>query len=173
MEIQQMLSDGYAGVLRTLDYTLAGLTVDDLDWQPKPDCNSIGWVVWHLTRLQDKTVSDFTGEAQLWIKEGWHKKFNRPADAKDTGGRMKPEELPTFKSPPVDVLMGYFKAVLARSQKYFATLKPADLDKIVEGTPFPKPPTRGGLLLIIMGDGLQHAGQASYIRGMRQGFGWH
>jgi hypothetical protein len=173
MDIQQLLSEGYTGIFRVLDYTLKGLTLDDVNWQPKPDCNSIGWVVWHMTRLQDREISSFMGEEQLWIKEAWHKKFNHPADPADIGAHMKPEDLPSFKSPDAATLLGYHKAVLARSQKYFTTIKKTDLDKLVEGTPLPKPPTVGALLLIILGDGFQHAGQASYIRGMRQGFGWH
>jgi hypothetical protein len=173
METHEMLSGAYGGILRVLEYTLEGLSVDDLNWQPKPDCNSIGWLVWHLTRWQDAQISAFMKEDQLWIKDGWHQKFNRPADPKDNGGRMKPEDLAKFKSPDAGTLLGYHKAVLARAQQFFPTLKQADLDKIIEGTPFPKPPTMGTLLLIILSDGLQHAGQASYIRGLRQGFGWH
>ena len=173
METHQVLSEGYASILRVLEYTLEGLSVEDMNWQPKPDCNSIGWLCWHLTRWQDVQISSFMGEEQLWIKEGWYKKYHRKADPKDTGGRMKPEDLPAFKSPDVKTVLAYHKAVLARSQKYFPTIKKADLDKIVEGTPFPKPPTVGTLLLMVMSDGLQHAGQASYVRGMRQGFGWH
>ncbi|MGD0795915.1 MAG: DinB family protein [Dehalococcoidales bacterium] len=173
MEIHEILSGGYASILRVLEFTLEGLSVNDLNWQPKPDCNSIGWLVWHLTRWQDVQISAFMKEDQLWIKEGWHKKFNRPTDPKDTGGRMKPEDLPTFKSPDVNTLLGYHKAVLARSQKFFPTLSKLDLDKTVEGTPFKPPPKMGMMLIMVMSDGLQHAGQASYVRGILQGFGWH
>jgi len=173
METHEILSSGYASILRTLEYTLKDLSVADLNWQPKPDCNSIGWMVWHLTRWQDVQISSFMKEEQLWIKDGWHKKFNRAADPKDTGGRMKPEDLPSFKSPDVDTLLGYHKAVLGRSQKYFPTLKKSDLDKTVEGTPFKPAPKVGAMLVMVMGDGLQHAGQCSYVRGQLQGFGWH
>lgn len=173
METHEMLSGAYGSILRVLEYTLEGLSVDDLNWQPKPDCNSIGWLVWHLTRWQDVEISSFMNEEQLWIKEKWHEKFNRPADPEDTGGRATPEEVAKFKSPDAATLLGYHKAVLARSLEFFPTLQKADLDRTIEGTPFPKPPTMGTMLLIILSDGLQHAGQASYIRGMRQGFGWH
>lgn len=173
METHEILSRAYESITRVLDYTLEGLNVDDLNWQPTPDCNSIGWLAWHLTRWQDVQISSFMKEEQLWIKERWHEKFNRPADPKDTGGRVKPEEVAKFKSPDAGTLLGYHKAVLARVKQYLTTLNQEDLDKTVEETPFPQPPTIGALLLIILSDGLQHAGQASYIRGMRQGFGWH
>ena len=173
MELHDMLSGAYGGILRVLEYTLEGLKEEDLNWQPKPDCNSIGWLVWHLTRWQDVQISNFMGQEQLWIKDGWHKKFGRLADPKDTGGGMKPADLAKFKSPDARTLLGYHKAVLERSQKYFPTLKKADLDRVIEGTPFKPPPTFGMMLIGTLSDGLQHAGQASYVRGLRQGMGWH
>jgi len=173
METHEMLSNAYGGILRTLEYTLEGLTEEDLNWQPKPDCNSIGWLVWHLTRWQDVQFSSFIGKEQLWIEAGWHKKFNRPADPKDSGTGSKPEDIAKFKSPDAKTLLGYQRAVLERAQQYFPTLKKADLDKVIEGTPFKPPPTFGMMLIITLSDGMQHAGQAAYIRGLRQGFGWH
>jgi hypothetical protein len=173
MELHEMLSMGYGGILRTLEYTLKGLTVADLNWQPKPDCNSIGWQVWHLTRWQDVQISSFMGQEQLWIKDGWHKKWGRPADPRDTGGGMKPADLAKFKSPGVKTLLDYHKAVLERSQKYFPTLKKANLEKVIEGTPFKPPPTVGMALIMTMSDGISHAGQAGYVRGLLQGISWH
>jgi len=173
MEWYEMVSTGYGGVLRALEYTLDGLTQEDLDWQPKSDSNSIGWLAWHLTRWQDVMVSSFMGEEQLWIKDKWHEKFGRPADDKDHGLGHKPEDLAAFKSPDAETLLGYHRAVLARSQGYFPTLSKTDLDKEFEGTPFKPPPTFGMMLMGTLSDGLQHAGQASYIRGLRQGMGWH
>jgi len=172
MELHEMLSGAYGGILRALEYTLEGLTVEDINWQPKPDCNSIGWLVWHPTRFQDQQISDFMGEEQLWIKDGWYKKWGRKADPKENGGGMKPADLAKFKSPDAKTVLGYFKAVLERSQKYFPTLKKADLDKVMD-IPFKPPPTVGMMLIIILSDSLQHAGQASYVRGLRQGIGWH
>lgn len=173
MEANEVLSGAYAGILRVLNYTLDGLTREDLDWQPAPGNNSIGWLVWHLTRWQDVQISGFKEEEQLWVRDGWHARFNRPADPKDHGLGHKPEDVARFKSPDAATLLGYFTAVVERSQEYFKTLSAKDLDRTIEGTPFKPPPTLGMLLLGTHSDGLQHAGQASYIRGMRQGYGWH
>jgi len=173
METHDCLSGAYEGILRALGYTLEGLSVADLNWQPKPDCNSIGWLVWHLTRWQDVSISRFMGAEQLWIKDGWHEKFGRPADPEDHGLGHKPADLAKFRSPDAATLLGYHKAVLERSKAYFPTLKKADLDKTVEGTPFKPPPTVGMMLIGTLSDGLQHAGQAAYVRGLRQGYGWH
>jgi hypothetical protein len=173
MELQEMLSAAYGGILRTLDYTLKGLTEKDLNWQPKPDCNSIGWLAWHPTRFQDMQISEFMGQEQLWIKDGWHKKWGRPADPRDAGSGMKPEDLAKFRSPDAETVLAYVKAVVERSQQYFTTIKKTDLDKVMQNVPFKPPPTVGMMLIIIMSDGISHAGQAGYVRGMLQGMGWH
>jgi hypothetical protein len=173
MELNEMLSGAYGGIVRTLQTTLEGLTQEDMNWQPKPDCNSIGWLAWHPIRFQDIQISEFLGQEQLWINDGWYQKWGRKADPRETGGGMKPEELAKFKSPDAKTVLAYVKAVVERSQEYFKTLKKDDLDKVMENVPFKPPPTVGMMLTIILSDGLQHAGQAGYVRGMLQGMGWH
>jgi hypothetical protein len=173
MEVNEMLAGAYGGILRTLQYTLEGLTQEDMNWQPKPDCNSIGWLAWHPIRFQDIQISDFTGQEQLWIKDKWYEKWGRKPDPRETGGAMKPEDLAKFKSPDAKTVLAYVTAVSERTQQYFKTLKKEDLDKVMEKVPFKPPPTVGMMLSIILSDGLQHAGQASYVRGMLQGLGWH
>ena len=58
-------------------------------------------------------------------------------------------------------------------RELFNTFSPDDLDKIVEGTPFKPPPTVGMSIVGLLSDGMQHAGQAGYVRGLHQGMGWH
>jgi len=173
MEWHELVSGGYEGVLRVFNYTLEGLNEEDLNWQPKPDSNSIGWLAWHLTRWHDVMISTFMDEEQLWIKDGWHEKFGRPADDKDHGLRHTAGDLAKFKSPDAATLLGYQKAVLERSKGFLPTLSKKDLDKQVENTPFKPPLTWGMMLMGTLSDSLQHAGQASYVRGLRQGMGWH
>lgn len=173
MELSDILKGGYGNVLRVLEYTLDGLNEEDLNWQPRPDSNSIGWLAWHLTRWQDVMISSFMSKEQLWIKDAWYKKFGRKADDKDHGLGHKPEDLAGFRSPDAATLLGYQRAVLERNNRYFDSVTPEALDKIFEGTRFDPPPTVGMMLMGTLSDGLQHAGQASYVRGLREGMGWH
>jgi hypothetical protein len=173
MKLSDLLKFGFGNVLRVLEYTLEGQSPEALNWQPRPDCNSMGWLAWHLTRWQDVAISSFMGEEQVWIKDKWYEKFGRGADDKDHGLGHKQEDLAGFKAPDAQTLLDYQRAVLERNTRYFDTVKAADLDKKVEGTHFDPPPTIGMMLMGTLSDGLQHAGQASYIRGMREGMGWH
>ena len=172
MEWNDMLADGYNRIVDVMERVLKGLTEDDLNWQPSPDCNSIGWLAWHLTRQQDAQISSLMGEEQLWTKDGWHAKFNRPSDPRDVGFGQTPKQVASFKSPGVDTLLAYNKAVVERSKAYFNTMSKSDLDRELNEPMFQPLPTVGVRLISIMDDSVLHAGQAAYVRGLRQGRGW-
>jgi hypothetical protein len=172
MEWTDLLSDGYGRVPEMLERVLSGLNKDDLDWQPRPDCNSIGWLAWHLTRQQDAQIAALMGEEQLWVKDGWHARFNRPPDVGDIGFGHSPQQVAAFKSPDTETLLSYQRAVLERSREYFLTLSKNDLDSELDEPWFQPLPTVGVRLVSIMDDAVIHAGQAAYVRGLRQGKGW-
>jgi uncharacterized damage-inducible protein DinB len=172
MEWQEFITDVYGRTLQALERALKGLTKEDLNQQPHPDCNSMGWLAWHLTRVQDSIIASLKGEEQLWIRDKWYAKFNRPSDPKDTGGGHSSEDVAAFKSPDVETLLGYHRSVLERSKGYISGLSITDLDKQLKDPHFKTPLTVGQLLIIIISDGLQHAGQVAYLRGLLKGKGW-
>ena len=85
MNYEQFILDIYVRLFQEFELVLKGLTNEELNYQPNPHSNSIGWLVWHTTRSQDRLNADLFGEEQLWIREKWHVRFNRKADPKDTG----------------------------------------------------------------------------------------
>jgi len=172
MEWHDLLSDGYGRVQDFLEHVLDGLTQDDLDWQPRDDCNSIGWLAWHLTRQHDAQIASLMEEEQLWISNKWHAKFNRPANRGDVGFGQTTEQVSAFKFPDTKTLLDYHREVLERSKRYFLTLSKADLDRELNESMFKPLPTIGVRLISIMDDAMLHAGQAAYVRGLRQGKGW-
>lgn len=172
MEWHNLLADGYGRVSEFLDSVLKGLTQDDLNWQPSHDCGSIGWLVWHLTRQQDAQIASLMGEEQLWTKNAWCTKFHRSPDPEDSGFGHTPEQVAAFESPDVQTLLNYNRAVLELSKCYFLTLSKNDLDQELNEPWFQPLPTVGVRLVSILEDSLLHAGQAAYVRGLRQGKGW-
>jgi hypothetical protein len=52
------------------------------------------------------------------------------------------------------------------------TLTSADLDRVFKAPGFKPDPTVGYWLMSSMLDSIQHAGQAGYVRGLREGKGW-
>lgn len=172
MEWNDLLADAYERVHEYLEPVLDGLTAEDLNWQPGEDSNTIGWLAWHLTRQQDAQISALMGEEQLWIKDGWHSEFNRPANPSDSGFGHTPQQVAAFKSPDAQVLLDHHRAVLERSKSYFSTLTKSDLDRELDEPYFQPLPTVGVRLVSIMNDAVMHVGQAAYVRGLRQGKGW-
>ncbi|MFC1950862.1 DinB family protein [Chloroflexota bacterium] len=173
MNWQQLLIDGFNRVHDAMKRTLDGLTKEELDRQPRPDANSTGWLCWHLTRGLDRSIVNLrnSGE-QLWIKDKWHTKFNRPVDPKDTGFKHEPDDVQVFKSPEVKTFIDYHGAVLEQTKKYIESLIEKDLDRKLDEPWFMPTPTVGVRLISLLAEGLQHIGQAAYIRGLFQGKGW-
>jgi hypothetical protein len=143
-----------------------------LNWQPRSDSNSIGWLAWHLTRIQDDHISSLLGEEQLWTKEGWHARFHRQPDPDDTGFGHTPEQLLAFRSPDAATILGYHEAVLNRTKGYILGLSSTELDRELDEPWYQPLPTVGVRLISVLADGLQHAGEMAYVRGLRQGMGW-
>ena len=172
MECKDLVIQNFDSTLSILEQTLKGLTREELDWQPKPNCNSIGWITWHLSRFLDWGSSFFSGEEQLWIKDGWFGRFDRPADLADTGGRNTPEQVAAFKSPDTDTLIDYYRAALEKFKLFLNTVSSSDLDKEYDDNWSQVYPTLGSRINAAVRETLQHLGQIAYIRGLLQGTGW-
>ncbi len=172
MKWKDLLIDSYGAVSKTVERALDGLTREDVNWQPRPDCNSIGWTAWHLTRALDELISSITEEEQLWIKDKWHAKFNRLPDPSDDGYGHSPEQVAAFKCPEVKTLLKYHQAVLERSKHCLTTLSSSDLGREIDDTWSQVFPTVGQRIVIALDEILQHVGQVCYIRGLLHGKGW-
>lgn len=166
MEWRELIIDGYDRLPDSMKELLAGARLADLDRQPHRDYNSLGWTVWHLTRVQDSQIAELVGAEQLWIRDGWSKRFKRPADPDDTGYGHTPEQVRAFRSPSVRVQLDYLRAVVERTKQYLASLTPSDLDRELDEPWQRPPPTVGVRIVSVLADCHQHAGEASYIRGL-------
>ncbi|MGH7266656.1 MAG: DinB family protein [Candidatus Rokuibacteriota bacterium] len=171
MEWRELIVDGYDRLPDLMKEVLAGLPTGALDQPPYRDCNTLGWTAWHLTRVQDSQIADLADGGQLWIKDGWHKKFKRSADPEDTGYEHTPEQVRAFESPSVRTQLEYLRTVVERTKRYLASATPADLDRELDEPWFTPRPTVGVRIVSILADCHQHAGEASYIRGLLEAKG--
>ena len=46
------------------------LTPDQLRWRPKLGANTIAWLVWHLTRIQDSHLAELLDADQVYLTGG-------------------------------------------------------------------------------------------------------
>jgi hypothetical protein len=172
MNWRDILNDGYGRIPEFLKHVVDGLSQEKLNWRPHPETNSIGWLAWHLVRQQDAQIASLAGKEQIWISEGFHARFDRPADTRDIGFGQTPEQAAAFKSPAASVLVDYAEAVVTRSLAYFGRLTEAELDRELDEPQYTPRPTVGARIVSILEDCLLHAGQAAYLRGLIEGYGW-
>jgi Protein of unknown function (DUF664) len=159
-----LLLDGFDRVRDAVHGVLDGLTVESLCWRPVAGANPMGWLVWHLTRVQDDHVAAAAGVEQRWHADGWVERFGLPFGDDATGYGQDPAEVAKV-AVGADLLAAYHDAVHAATAAYLRTLGDADLDRIVDRRWDP-PVTLGVRLVSVLEDDLQHAGQAAYVRGL-------
>ncbi|MBO3084651.1 mycothiol transferase [Cellulomonas fengjieae] len=164
MDVAELLIESYGRVDGVLTQAVDGLQVDDLAFRPDPAANSIAWLAWHAARGEDAQIADVAGVEQLWTSQGWADRFDLPFDDADTGYGHSPQEVGRVRAG-ADLLLAYYRAVAERTRDYLAGLREGDLDRVVDEGWDP-PVTLGVRLVSIVGDSLQHAGQACYVRGL-------
>ncbi len=165
MRSRDVLTYAYEQIEETLTRTVEGLEPDDLNRRVQPGANPIGWLTWHLLRVQDDHVADVAGTEQVWTAEGWAGRFGLPVDDAATGYEMGDDEVDAVRVPSADLLLGYSRAVHARSAAFLRGLSDDDLDRVVD-TRWDPPVTLGVRLVSVLSDDLQHLGQAAYVRGL-------
>ena len=164
MNIAELLSDVFGRVATDVHGAVGGLDVDALTHRVDGTANSISWLVWHLTRVQDDHVADVAGTEQVWTADGWAARFGLPLPDDDIGYGHGSTDVAAVRAD-ADLLLGYFDAVHARTQQFVRHLADADLDRVVDHRGNP-PVTLGVRLVSVADDDLQHAGQAAFVRGV-------
>ena len=164
MDPAALLTDGFGRISQVVHRSVAGLSADQLATRPADDANSIAWLIWHLTRIQDDHVADVARTEQVWTEAGWAERFGLPFEAAATGYGQRPEQVAAVRVTS-DLLAGYYDAVHERTIGYISALGGTDLDRIVD-TAWDPPVSLGVRLISVLSDDLQHAGQAAYLRGL-------
>jgi uncharacterized damage-inducible protein DinB len=161
-----VLTDAFDRVRDEVHPAVNGLSTEDLAFRPLGQSNSIGWLVWHLTRIQDDHIADLNGKQQAWITKAWHERFALPIPPTDTGYGHGPDDVAAVKVN-ADELLDYFEDVHAETMAYIGSLTDDELARVVD-TLWDPPVTVAIRLVSILADTLQHVGQAAYVRGLLQ-----
>lgn len=171
MRTSELLTDAIDRVREQVPGLVEGLDEDDLAWRPDPESNSIAWLLWHLTRIQDDHVAHLATQEQVWTAAGWAERFALPFDAGATGFGQSSAEVAAVQVAPAD-LAAYHADVHDLSLSYARTLTAAELARVVD-TRWDPPVTAAVRLVSLTGDCLKHLGQAQYVRGLaaRAGIG--
>jgi hypothetical protein len=160
----ELLADAFERIRDAVHPAVNGLSPEELAVRPGGATNSIAWLVWHLTRIQDDHVAGLDGHEQVWTAKGWAARFALPLDTGDTGYGHGPDDVAAVTADD-QLLLGYFEDVHAKTLEYVHALSEDDLTKVID-TSWEPPVTVSIRLISVIADDLQHVGQASYIRGM-------
>lgn len=161
-----LLLDAFDRIAESVSEVLDGADEATLHYRADPDANSVAWLVWHLTRVQDDHIADAAGSAQIWTNGGWQQRFELPLRPDDTGYGHSSDEVAAVQAD-ARALREYHDAVHDRTAEYVRGLSDADLDRVVDESWDP-PVTLAVRLVSIVGDDLQHVGQAAYARGLAE-----
>ncbi|MGE3619496.1 MAG: DinB family protein [Acidimicrobiia bacterium] len=165
MDVAGLLLELYGRIPPLVDAAVTGLDAEQLTEPPQPGANPVGWLTWHLTRVQDHHVAELLGVPQVWVDGGWAARFGLDPDPDDTGYGHTPAQVAAVRPDGPDAIRQYHDAVDRRTRTMLEGLTPDDLDRIVDRRWDP-PVTLGVRLVSIADDSLQHAGQAAYGRGL-------
>lgn len=161
----ELFTDAFGRVREIVHAVARGLTPDQLAARLDDDANSIAWLLWHLTRVQDDHVADALGLEQVWTAKGWEQRFALPFAPGATGYGHRSGDVAAVRVGSADLLTGYYDAVHAQTIECLSGLKEHDFERVVDEAWEP-PVTLGVRLVSVISDGLQHAGQAAFVRGI-------
>ena len=165
METAELLVDAFDRIRGVVHTVVEGLTPDQLEFRIDGTANSIAWLVWHLTRIQDDHVADLASAPQVWTSHGWAQRLRLPFDDSATGYGHGPGDVAAVRVESGDLLAEYHDAVHQQTSSFVERLTPPDLGRIVDDSWDPPVSLRVRLVSVI-DDDLQHAGQAAFVRGV-------
>jgi hypothetical protein len=159
-----VLLDAFERIRDAVHPAVNGLRADELAFRPDAESNSIAWLVWHLTRIQDDHVAGLDGRPQVWTANGWAERFALPLEPADTGYGHDAEAVGKVRAD-VTSLLGYYEDTHQKTLDFVGSLAESDLTRVVDERWDP-PVTMSVRLVSVIVDDLQHVGQAAYVRGL-------
>jgi hypothetical protein len=167
-----LLRDGFERGLEGVERLLEDAEPRMLRFRASSHSNSMAWLVWHLTRIQDdhfahlaKALDVESTLDQCWISMDWVSRFNLPYGRLDTGYGHSSDQVADFGMYDGEYLLGYHRDVHDQSMKILATLRETELSTVIDKRWNP-PVTAGVRLISILNETTSHLGQAEFLQGI-------
>lgn len=162
-----VLRDAYTRIHEELPALLEGLDTETMLWRPDADANSIAWLAWHLTRVQDDHVAGVGQVEQVWTAAGFAERFALPYAVGTIGYGHTSAEVGAFGVADAGLLAGYHDAVHALTMRVLDAMDDTGYARVVDEHWDP-PVTAAVRLVSVIGDTMAHLGQIGYVRGLAE-----
>jgi DinB family protein len=150
----------------TYDKAIDGITAEQLHAVPAghAKANTIAWNIWHYVRTEDNVVRFVLQNRRptVWGEGGYPEKLGLHPAAQGTG--MSAEEAQALRIKDIPLFARYMKEVWASSGEYVASLKEADLDRVIAMKFVGDMPLARVLGMVAITHGYTHLGEIDLAR---------
>ncbi len=153
-----------------IQMSLKDMELEQLMWRPSPASNSMGWLAWHIARMQDARAAALAGGEQLWISDGWHERFGLSADPTNHGRGHTDEQVDAVRPDSAAALAEYCAAAGNYLREQLENVEDTDSTDPVAGDSGDA--NIGALVMRVVHGGLAHTGQLMYVRGLVEKRHW-
>ena len=165
MTLDEFIVDALAREQELLLEAVQDLTPEELGWRAGPEANPIGWILWHMIRVEDMWFQFFVQrKTEIWERDGWNEMFGLPT--RDNGFGHTQEQVADFPVLDLAALLRYGEAVRQATLEYLETLGPEDY-AVVPREQRPEMSV-GAIFRQIIGEVYQHQGHIAYLKGLQR-----
>ena len=163
MTLNEFIEDAFVTEHQYLMDAVTDLTPTEMTWKSGPKANHIGWILWHMIRVEDMWFQFFIQrQSEIWERDGWNEKFGLPT--RDNGFEHTQEQVDNFPTYDLEQMLAYGTAVRAETLSYLASVTPEQMD-IVPRDARPEMSV-GRIFRQVIGEIYQHQGHIAYLKGL-------
>jgi uncharacterized damage-inducible protein DinB len=165
MTLNEFIEDALNTEHEYLMDALSDITSEELMWRAGPEANPIGWILWHMIRVEDMWFQFFIQrENEIWAREGWNEKFGLPA--RDNGFEHTQDQVAAFPAYDLASMLQYGEDVRTATLNYLNTVTEEQMD-IVPREARPEM-SIGRIFRQVVGEVYQHQGHIAYLKGLQR-----
>lgn len=166
MDCKRLLMRSFGRAQEILDKATEGLTREEFAWRADPGANPPSFILWHLSRVEDRMINHTIRQRpEVWTEGVWHKKLGLPEDPAVTGFNYTPEQVAAFPVLEPQVLLDYQRAVRRATLAFIEELGESEFDCKINCRH-----EEDNLIATLLGRTIvhvsQHAGQIDFIKGL-------
>jgi len=171
MDVREFVAQSMERTRQTTLNMVKDLTPAQLRWQAGPEANTIGFLLFHTFRTEDRYFHVWmSGADEVWEQEGWSSRWRLPSPPSNLdpiwtmGYSWTPQEVASWEPPALADLLAYGQAVRESALK---VLSEFDLGRLPEPLNPERPQiTIGYFVYAASHHEAQHQGQIDYILGL-------